>query len=66
MSEKERIQDVSTLKDAQDVHYVNMPNKVLKDGTTRQDIAHPITEPCRRYLENKVLDAYEERLNENN
>ena len=45
-------------------HYVNMPNKVMGTKTKgidrqRVDIAHPITEDCRRYIENTVLDEYE-------
>ncbi len=43
-------------------HYVNMPNKEKKDHT-RMDVAHPITEDCRSYIENTVLDAYEDILN---
>lgn len=39
-------------------HYVNMPNRLRKNGQ-RQDVAHPITEECRRYIENAVLDEYE-------
>jgi DNA-binding cell septation regulator SpoVG len=60
------IRNLVILKDSQDVHYVNMPNKTLRDGTTRQDIAHPIKEACRQYIETKVLDAYEEHLSESN
>ena len=46
------------------VTVVNMPNKERKDpraigGFRRLDVAHPITEPCRRYIENTVLDEYE-------
>jgi DNA-binding cell septation regulator SpoVG len=46
------------------VHVVNMPSKILKN-TSRQDVAHPIKESCRQYIENKVLDEYEEVLNSN-
>lgn len=42
-------------------HYVNMPSKKLISGE-RQDIAHPINDKCRQYIENKVLDEYEEVL----
>ena len=44
------------VKGDNDVYYVNMPNRE-RDGT-RQDIAHPITESCRRYIEDTVLNEY--------
>jgi DNA-binding cell septation regulator SpoVG len=59
------IRNLVILKDNQDIHTVNMPHKVLQNGK-KQDIAHPIKENCRGYIETKVLDAYEKYLNENN
>ena len=53
------------IESADAIHYVNMPNKVKKvhgsreEDTQRIDIAHPITEDCRRYIEDTVLDEYE-------
>lgn len=46
------------------IHYVNMPNRKRRDGT-RQDVAHPINEECRKYIENTVLDEYEKVANAN-
>lgn len=45
--------------------FVTMPYKmrVTNHDEVRQDIAHPITEPCRKYIEDKVLDEYEAILN---
>jgi stage V sporulation protein G len=42
--------------------YISMPNHILKGE--KRDTAHPITEECRRQIEDAVLDAYEARLNE--
>ena len=50
-------------------HFVTMPNKILKNSKNdegvmlRQDIAHPIRESCRKYIEDEVIDEYEEVLN---
>ena len=41
--------------------YVTMPCQIHND--IRRDIAHPITEPCRVYVENTILDEYELVLN---
>jgi len=43
--------------------YTAMPNRLTKDNL-RKDIAHPITEDCQRQIEGMVLDAYEDRLNQ--
>lgn len=44
-----------------DGRFVAMPARKRKDGTF-QDIAHPINREMRRYLEQRVLTAYEEEL----
>ena len=44
-----------------------MPYKMVKVANhdeVRQDIAHPIRDKCRQYIETKVLDAYEDVLTE--
>lgn len=41
--------------------YVTMPYTIRNN--TRCDVAHPIVETCRRYIEDKVLDQYELTLN---
>jgi DNA-binding cell septation regulator SpoVG len=38
-----------------------MPCQIHND--IRRDIAHPITNDCRLYIEDKVLDQYELTLN---
>lgn len=43
--------------------YTAMPNRMTRDNV-RKDVAHPITEDCRRQIEGMVLDAYEDRLNQ--
>jgi stage V sporulation protein G len=48
------------VKDDKDTYYVNMPNR--ERNGTRQDVAHPITESCRRYIEDTVLNEYESLL----
>ncbi len=42
-------------------YFVSMPSRKRKDGTY-QDIAHPINNEMRKSLEDKVLDAYENRV----
>ena len=41
-----------------DYCFVTMPYKVRNTNhdEVREDVAHPITEDCRRYIENTVLD----------
>ena len=39
--------------------FVAMPSRARRDGK-HQDIAHPITRPWRDYMEDRVLEAYEE------
>ena len=45
--------------------FVTMPYKMrtTNHDEVRQDMAHPITEPCRKYIEDRVLDEYEDVLN---
>jgi DNA-binding cell septation regulator SpoVG len=42
-------------------HFVTMPYKmrVTNHDEVRDDIAHPINESCRKYIEDTVLDEYE-------
>lgn len=45
--------------------FVTMPFRVkeINNDQVRLDIAHPIKESCRRFIQDKVLDAYEDVLN---
>lgn len=45
--------------------FVTMPFRLkeINNDQVRQDIAHPLKESCRRIIITKVLDAYEEALN---
>lgn len=44
-------------------YFVSMPSRRRPDGT-HQDIAHPINNEARRMIEQKVLEAYQRRLEE--
>jgi len=52
------IHDVKVIEN-NDKIFVAMPNKRLKDGTFK-DVAHPINFEARQYIENKVIEAYNE------
>ena len=41
--------------------FVSMPSKKRKDGTFK-DIAHPLNNQMRQYLEDKVLTVYRQQL----
>jgi stage V sporulation protein G len=41
--------------------FVSMPSKKRKDGTFK-DIAHPLNNQMRHYLEEKVLSVYKQQL----
>ncbi|MGE0456066.1 MAG: septation regulator SpoVG [Vicinamibacteria bacterium] len=41
--------------------FVSMPSKKRKDGTFK-DIAHPLNNKMRQYLEEKVLGVYKQQL----
>lgn len=45
--------------------FVTMPYRIktTNHDEVRQDVAHPITETCRQYIEKVVLDEYENVLN---
>jgi DNA-binding cell septation regulator SpoVG len=45
-------------------HFVTIPYKIqiIKETEIRQDMAHPIRDKCRQYIETKVLDTYEDVL----
>lgn len=42
-------------------YFVAMPSRKRPDGTY-QDIAHPLNNKMREYIESKVLDSYYEEL----
>ena len=42
-------------------YFISMPSRKRPDGT-HQDVAHPVTREMREQLEQKVLEAYEEKL----
>ncbi|HEY3120577.1 MAG TPA: septation regulator SpoVG [Vicinamibacteria bacterium] len=41
--------------------FVSMPSKKRKDGTFK-DIAHPLNNQMRQYLEDKVLSVYKQQI----
>ena len=41
--------------------FVSMPSKKRKDGTFK-DIAHPLNNQMRQYLEEKVLSVYQQQV----
>jgi stage V sporulation protein G len=41
--------------------FVSMPSKKRKDGTFK-DIAHPLNNQTRQYLEDKVLSVYKQQV----
>ncbi len=43
--------------------FVSMPSKKRKDGTFK-DIAHPLNNKMRQYLEEKVLSVYRQQVGE--
>lgn len=65
------VKGLAIREDAKDgYYYVTMPYKV-KEGRPgqpikdlRADIAHPINEGCRKYIEDTVLDEYDSVLTE--
>lgn len=54
------VRDLKIIK-AQKGYFVAMPNKKRKDGIVR-DIAHPLNQEMRDYIEEKVLEKYQEVL----
>ncbi len=56
------VRDLKIIK-AQQGYFVAMPNKKRKDGVIR-DIAHPLNQEMRDYIENAVLDKYQEVANQ--
>ena len=56
------VRDLKVIK-AQKGYFVAMPNKKRKDGVIR-DIAHPLNQEMRDYIEEKVLEKYRESVNE--
>jgi stage V sporulation protein G len=56
------VRDLKVIK-AQKGYFVAMPNKKRKDGVIR-DIAHPLNQEMRDYIEEKVLEKYREMASE--
>jgi stage V sporulation protein G len=54
------VRDLKVIK-AQKGYFVAMPNKKRKDGVIR-DIAHPLNQDMRDYIETKVLEKYRETV----
>jgi len=54
------VRDLKVIK-AQKGYFVAMPSKKRKDGIIR-DIAHPLNQDMRNYIEEKVLEKYREVL----
>lgn len=50
------VHDIKVIEN-EDKVFVAMPNKRLKDGNFK-DVAHPINFDFRRYIEDQVIDAY--------
>lgn len=42
-------------------YFVSMPSRKRPDGT-HQDIAHPVNNESRRFIEERVLEAYQKEL----
>ena len=60
------VRGLAIREDQEGFSFVTMPYRMKEiPGSTpqRMDMAHPINEPCRRYIEGKVLDEYENVLN---
>ena len=45
-----------------DGYFISMPSRKMLDGTYR-DIAHPIRNEFRKYLEKEILERYQTSLN---
>ncbi len=56
------VRDLKVIK-AQKGYFVAMPNKKRKNGLVK-DIAHPLNQKMRDYIEEKVLEKYKEVLSE--
>jgi stage V sporulation protein G len=41
--------------------FISMPSKKRKDGTFK-DIAHPLDNPTRRYMEERILASYQQQV----
>jgi len=60
------LDDCFVISDIKIIHgpkglFVSMPSKKRKDGTFR-DIAHPLNNQMRQYLEEKVLTVYKQQV----
>jgi stage V sporulation protein G len=54
------VRDLKIIK-SQKGYFVAMPNKKRRDGVVR-DIAHPLNQEMREYIETKVLEKYKQML----
>lgn len=52
------VHDIDVLESDRGIH-IKMPDKRLSNGSY-ENIAHPITNECRLYIQNKIADAYME------
>ena len=55
------IKGLAVREDQEGYTFVTMPYRMVEG--TRLDIAHPLKESCRQYIETRVLDEYEVVLN---
>ncbi len=56
------VRDLKVIKAAKG-YFVAMPSKKRKDGVIR-DVAHPLNQEMRDYIETSVLEKYQEVLNQ--
>jgi len=56
------VRDLKIIR-AQKGYFVAMPSKKRKDGVIR-DVAHPLNQEMREYIETSVLEKYQEVLNQ--
>ena len=59
------VKGLAVRENFQGEHYVTQPYRLntKADPAIRIDVAHPITESCRLYIEKTVIDEYENVLN---
>jgi DNA-binding cell septation regulator SpoVG len=59
------VRGLAIREDREGFAFVTMPFRLkeIDHDLKRQDIAHPLNEKCRKYLQTAVLDEYERVLN---
>ena len=55
------VKGLAVREDREGCAFVTMPFRIKNEQ--RMDIAYPIREPCRKYIEDRVIDEYERVLN---